>query len=266
MTSLVQTAGVLTASLLMHGLAFLAIGALPQVVVLPEERNEVAFEVVEAPPPEPEPLPETPPAPEPEAPRPVAREMPAREAPEEPPPETPPPPAAPLEEEIVNFDGTTLTNDNADPSFTMNAGNGQRMTGPLRSGNSTRRVEGDPNGMAGGTGTAPAAAGPTIVPVSDLSRRPTPPSMDRMIATLARNYPRDARDEGIAGTAVARMQISPDGRLSRIRIVSGNEHGFGDACRRSLQEMGAWSPPLDRNGQPVTTEVTFECGFTINDF
>lgn len=262
-----QTVTVLATSLILHGLAFAAIGIVRVPVFDPPERNEVAFEVEDPPPaPEPPPPPPPPPPPEVEPPRPTVREAPAREAPEETPPETPPPPPAPVEEEPVNFDGVTLSSENGDPSFTMNQGTGQHMTGPQRAGNGTRHVDGDPNGIVGGTGTAPAAAGPRMVPVADLSRRPAPPGTDRVISAMMRNYPRDAREEGIEQHAVVRMQIGADGRLSRLRIISGAEHGFGEACRQSLMQSGNWSPPLDRNGQAVATEVTFDCDFQVRSF
>ena len=268
MTSALQSVVVVSASLLLHGLAFAAIGVVPRVRFEPPETNEVNIEVVE-PEPEtpPEPPPETPPPPpEPEPVREVARELPQREAPEEPPPETPPPPPAPAAEEPINFDGVTLSSEDADSSFTMNAGNGQHMEGPLRARPGTQHVEGSPNGAPGGTGTGDAAPGPRVVAVADLSRRPAPPDMSRVISAMTRFYPRDAREDGIEGHALVRMQIAPDGRLSRFRVVSGAEHGFGEACRRALVEAGNWSAPLDRNGQSVATEVSFDCDFQISSF
>lgn len=267
MRSALQSVIVVSASLLLHGLAFAAIGIVPRVRFEPPERNEVDIEVEPpAPPPVEEPPPPAPPPPTPEPERAVARELPQREAPDEPPPETPPPPPAPVEEEPINFDGVTLSSDDADSAFTMNAGNGQHMEGPLRARPGTQHVDGDPNGVPGGTGTAPAAPGPRVVPVADLSRRPAPPDTSRVISAMTRLYPRDAREDGIEGHALVRMQIAPDGRLSRFRVVSGAEHGFGEACRRALAEAGNWSPPLDRNGQAVATEVSFDCDFQIQSF
>lgn len=101
--------------------------------------------------------------------------------------------------------------------------------------------------------------GPKIVPVSSLSRRPGAPGLD---AELERNYPVEARRAGISGTAKLRVQILPDGRVSRVERVSESYAGFGDACARTVR-AARWEPPLDADGRAVATEIVYVCKFEV---
>ena len=82
---------------------------------------------------------------------------------------------------------------------------------------------------------------------------------------LLRNFPREAREQGIFGETRVRALVLADGTLSNIRVESGGEHGFGAACRRTLAEGGKWPPPLDRGGTPVPQEIEFTCDFNVRD-
>lgn len=106
---------------------------------------------------------------------------------------------------------------------------------------------------------APAPPAPRIVEVASLGRRPKPPALD---GELERQYPPDAKRSGISGTAVLRLRIHPDGRAGEVRVVSESWQGFGAACERTVK-AGRWDPPLDRDGTPVTTEITYTCRFEV---
>ena len=135
---------------------------------------------------------------------------------------------------------------------------GKSVEGPIGSPSAAitgRSKSGIVGGMIGGTGIG------VVVDVGDLSRAPIPPALKRKLERL---YPKKARAEGVEGEAVIRMQISPDGLPTKIRVISENPTGYelGDACVKALKGEG-WEPPLDKDGKRVTTRVTYRCGFEI---
>jgi TonB family protein len=192
--------------------------------------------------------PRAPPAPAvaPRAPaaRPVVRRVVARVVA---PAATPPRPAAPVEAP-ADFSGVTLTNDGAGPGWSSAVGDGAAMRGPI----------GAPGARAA---PAPAAAppGPPLVALASLSRPPAPPDLGDV---LERHYPEPARRQGLAGEAVLRARITPDGRARDLVVVSQSLAGFGDACRATLRDS-VWSAPLDREGRAVATLVTYTCRFEV---
>ncbi|MGD8607972.1 MAG: energy transducer TonB [Myxococcales bacterium] len=204
-------------------------------------------EPVEPPPPEQAPEPVEPP------PRPKTFKAPKEppKAPEEPPaaaPETP-----------VAFDNLVLTNEGDEPSsWAVEPASGKSREGPIGrpdavvSGRSRQGVAG---GVIGGTGAG------VVVDVGDLSKQPVPPVLKQKLEKL---YPKKARQEGVEGEAVVRLQIGPDGLPSKIRVVSENPAGYqlGNACMKTLQGE-KWQPPIGKDGKPVTTRVTYRCGFEI---
>jgi len=222
-------------------------------------------EVVPEPEPEPEPEPDT----EPELPAPdpepvVQRPTPTRAPPppsEEPPPTEEPPPA---EETAADFTGMTLTNDQG-AAWNSATGNGAEMDGPVGrpgavvTGRNRRGVQG---GTPGGRGSAESEED-QLVPASDLSRRPAPPG-SRLIELLRQNYPREARNLGLEGSARVRVRVEADGRVRVLGVVSEDHDGFGQACRATLRQGGRWEPPLDRGGDAVATITTFRCTFTVD--
>ncbi|WP_394823655.1 TonB family protein [Pendulispora albinea] len=212
----------------------------------------VELTMTEAPPPPPPPPPPKVDEPEPPKPKPVPvpEKVRVQQPVKEVPPEAPPP----------QMTGRTLTDPGeGDKSWSSLTGNGQEMKGPLVV---------NPQGSPTGTGTAPAPPappapppGPRFVAVGDLSRAPRPPNLDD---ALERNYPKSARMQGIGGTAVLRAQILPDGRIGVVRRTSESFAGFGEACERTLRSAN-WSPPIDRAGLPVGTEITYTCRFDVRE-
>lgn len=256
-----------------HGGAWAALGALPpieEMLVSREVRVTLSREP-EPPPPEPEPAPEPeiaepepPPTPPPE---PTRRER-RREEPETTPDPTPavetPEEPPPMEERIEDFTGTTLTSATATAGPAVIAGSGAPITGPPGAATGTttgRSRRGAPDGAPGGTGTDEAASGDPIVPMADLSRRPRAP--EGLRDALVRHYPAEYRARGIEGSARVSFVLYPGSRLTRFRIVFESDAGFGQACREMLQESTGWDDPLDQQGNPVATRVTFTCDFSI---
>lgn len=220
-------------------------------VLEPEPMPEPEPELAPEPKPEPEPEPEPKPKPKPKPkPAPVVENKPP-----EPPPEEEPPPAP---EAPVDFTGVTLTADGSG-SWSTAVGNGQRITAPVgRIAQVTGRERtGLTGGEVGGTGTKPR-----VLQSDNLSRRPGAPQTLNQL--LEKNYPKQARNQGIEGQAVVRVRILPDGRLSVVRVKKETgRYGFGAACIATLRAGGRWVPALDQQGRPGAYEIDFPCTFEV---
>lgn len=203
----------------------------------------------------PEPLPEPPVEP----PRPPERELlpkPPRERPrpapsvEEPLPE---PPAPEAEQPPRELTGVTLTGGEG-ASFGAPQGNGGPREGAIATGIARKEV---PPRLPPVRAAAPASP---ALPLSKLSRRPVPPSLE---AALERNYPREARGLGKSGEAKVQARVEASGEIRSASIVFATSPDFGDACRRTL--VGTrWSTPLDGNGKPAATSIYYRCKFRVD--
>ena len=254
--------GLFVVSLVLHGLTFAALALAPRPSEAAIALAEVSFEVEEeevVPEPEPEEPEPEPEEPEPEEPEP--RAPPPQPEPEEQPEPEPPPPA---EETPVDFSGVTLTNEGGDGSFAVQAGSGEERTGPIGPPGvpTGRRREGVPGGTPGGTGEPQAPRGPRIVGIADLSESPVPPQ-EELRRAVAREYPDEAKQQGIEGRATVNIQINPDGRLVPLGLRSESHPGFGQACVRALRRSPRWTGPRDRDGQPVAVRSHFICTFEL---
>lgn len=198
-------------------------------------------------PPLPEPKVEPPP---PRAPAPVAKLKPA---PPEPAPEKPPEAAPP------ELTGTTLTSD-ADSTWSAPAGSGNERDGLLRTGAVSAFVP--PAPVIAAKASTPSATSQALVrpeptPLAQLSRKPSPPPL---ADALERHYPVAARRLGRSGEALVRARIEANGLLSEAQLKSETAQGFGAACRQALL-ASRWTAPLDRDGRPVATYITYRCKF-----
>ncbi len=155
---------------------------------------------------------------------------------------------APVAEPPADFSGVTLTNDGPSVGWASAQGNGKSMNGPI--------------GRPGATGlgeTTRVSDASEVVPLGSLSRPPSPPDLN---ATLEAHYPPEARRQGLAGRALMRARITADGRASNLVLLTQSAQGFGEACRSALRDA-VWTAPLDRNGRPVATLVTYTCNFEV---
>ena len=231
-----------------HGVAYASLSRTPLESAARELVSEVNFEVksLPEPPPEPEPAPK---APEPVAksnapvvqaalpnqPLPVATATAATAAP------------------ALDLSGVTLTNDTGS-GFVMPVGDGSALHGPIGLG---IRQQGS---ASAAPGAAVAPKPPGLVAASDLSEHPRPPALGGL---LRANYPEEARQRGLAGTASVRARIDPDGVIRSARLLSESSGGFGSACRRTV--VGShWSAPRDKNGGAVATEIVYTCHFEVD--
>jgi TonB family protein len=199
-------------------------------------------------------------------PPPRPRERAPKPAPDPPPPDPTPAPPAAAEETIADFSGTTLTND-AQGGWVSAVGNGASMDGPI--GRAGAAVTGrSREGVAGGTTAGEGSEGGLrLVGENNLSRRPKLPAEDLLNRALERNYPKQARQQGIEGSARIKLRVLANGKLEPVRKDSESYPGFGDACMKALREVAQQGhraePPLDRQGMPAATEVRFDCTFTV---
>jgi TonB family protein len=234
----------IVASFLLHGVAYASL-ARPPAVAKPEPRKtQLRFDVVEKAKPEKiEPPAPPPPPPKPRSLAPPPAQKLAAAAP------APAPPLAPVASE-----GVTLAGDGSGNAFSMPLGNGGALE-PAR-----HRAPEPVNTPAPLLSRpAPAAPQPPLVPVSDLSSRPTPPALG---TALERNYPADARRRGLSGTAKVRARIDPDGVVRRVTLVEESAAGFGGACSRTLTGS-RWAAPKDKAGRSVATEIRYTCRFVV---
>jgi protein TonB len=191
-------------------------------------------QVEKAPPPPPAPVAKLKPAPAPEP------------APEKPPEAAPP-----------ELTGTTLTSD-ADSTWSAPAGSGNERDGLLGTGAVSAFVPPTVVAKASApSATSQALARPEPTPLAQLSRKPVPPPL---AAALERHYPVAARRLGRSGEALVRARIEANGVLSEAQLKSETAPGFGAACRQALL-ASRWTGPLDRDGRPVATYITYRCKF-----
>lgn len=235
-----------------HGVAYASLSKAPRESQRSAEVSEMNFEL--PPLPAPEPAPEPPPSltPEPTPTRPaLATRMPAATQPTNSAPAAPQ--AAATAAPVLDLSGVTLTNDSG-AGFAMPVGDGSALHGPIGLGAPRAPTVAAPAAIAS------VAKGPALVDASDLSERPRPPSLTNL---LRQNYPEEARQRGLRGTASLRARIDPDGVIRSARMVSESAAGFGSACRRTV--LGShWSAPHDKNGSAVATEIVYTCHFEID--
>jgi TonB family protein len=236
----------LGASFVLHAAAYASVRARPRTEPA-KVKSEVAFVVTEQHPPKVT-LPEPPPP---------APEEPVVKASRSPRPE-PAPEKASQPERSGPFDltGVTLTGDGPGTGFAMPVGDGSalRATAP-------RRPVAKP---AAPEVAAPAVAresGPPLVAVADLGSRPAAPDLG---SALHRNYPEDARRRGLSGTGEVRVRIDADGVARSVAPLAESAAGFAEACRRAVKGS-RWSPPRDRSGRAVSTEVRYRCRFLVEE-
>ena len=154
----------------------------------------------------------------------------------------------------VDLSGVTLTNDSGEAGWSSVTGNGRAMLGPQGPVRTPRAIA----PVASAREPRPTDA-PALVAAADLSERPRPPALD---GVLRQNYPEEARSRGVSGTASVRARIGADGRVRQTRVLSESFSGFGDACRRTLAGS-RWSPPKNRQGSAVATEIAYTCRFVV---
>jgi protein TonB len=237
-------------SALTHGVLGWQLSNAPLSHHAPPDRDTFEVRMVTLPPPPPEPVPVPEPPPPPPPPKVKAEPRPAPRL-ENPPPAARAPAAA---EPAAPPEPTT-----APPALLADSG--------FAAGSIVQRAGAPVAALALASLAPPSLGAPAtelprrapLARLSDLSRKPRAPSLD---AALRQNYPVEQRRRGTEGQAEVRVIIDRLGRVDEVAIVSESAAGFAQACRRTL--LGSrWSEPLDRDGQPVSTRLTYRCRFEI---
>lgn len=230
-------------SFLIHGVAYASLGSAPTITKPTQRKTQLRFEVVDREKPPPEPA-EPEPKPEPSKPKPQKVL--------EPKPEPAAPPPTPVVSPPAVSDGVTLAGDGSGLGFAMPLGNGGALE--------PTRVRSLPAAPAPAVpAPTPAKVEPLLVPVGDLSSKPSPPALG---AALERNYPADARRRGLSGTAKVRARIDSDGVVRRVSLLEESGPGFGTACSKALNGS-RWAAPKDKAGRAVATEIRYTCRFVV---
>jgi protein TonB len=231
-------------SLLLHGVAYASLGSAPTLPKPRQRKTQLRFDVVHK---------EKPPSPEPAKPEPKPAKPQPQKVPEAKPEPMAPPPL-PVESPPAVSDGVTLAADGSGPGFAMPLGNGGSLE-PTR----VRSLPAVNAPAPAAPAPTPAKGEPALVPVGDLSAKPSPPALG---AALERNYPADARRRGLSGTAKVRARIDPDGVVRRVSLLEESGPGFGTACSKALNGS-RWAAPRDKAGRAVATEIRYTCRFVV---
>lgn len=248
--------GLFGISLGTHMALMAVLGFMPSPAARLKQQVEMEIQAEQEPPPPPPPPAAEPPKPHEPAARPKLAPKAAPKLAEPAPPKAE---AKPAEEAPVDLTGVTLTGGDGS-SWSSVVGNGAALKGPAsRIGRVTgNNRAGASDGVVGGRGKAPV-----LVNEASLSRKPIPP--EGMDALLVQYYPARARAQGVAGSALLRVRILADGRVGEMKIVrESDDYGFGVACTKLLQ-LRRWQAPLDRRGEPVSTEISYLCEFEVSN-
>jgi TonB family protein len=161
----------------------------------------------------------------------------------------------------VDLTGVTLTGESG-ASWSSVVGNGDNIDAPLRapviatpkptlSADSARLK----SNLVKDGGIIP------VVTLRELSIKPVPPSLNRQLAS---NYPPKAKRLGISGKSVVTARVDADGVVRLVKTVFESSEGFGAACQSTLMNS-RWTPPRDKEGRMVATQVQYTCDFRVED-
>jgi TonB family protein len=170
-----------------------------------------------------------------------------------------PPKVTPVAQAPADLTGVTLTGSDGAGWASM-TGNGQAIDTPIVPTVSAQTATEVQQSSRPTQVTRPLPPPVPVVPVKDLASKPTPPVLN---TSLLANYPALAKRQGLAGSAKLLVRIDPDGVVRQCTVRSESNPDFGAACRRTL--LGSrWSPPRDRLGNAVVTQVYYTCDFRVN--
>ncbi|MCP4196424.1 MAG: hypothetical protein GY762_04670 [Proteobacteria bacterium] len=112
------------------------------------------------------------------------------------------------------------------------------------------KATGDKDGKPGGTGP---------ISLKNLSRRPRPKSG----AISLPPYPLEARRDGIEGAVVLQVFINREGIVYKARVIKDPGGRLGEVARLAMLKE-KWTPPLDKQGKPVSTVIIYSYRFVLD--
>lgn len=83
-----------------------------------------------------------------------------------------------------------------------------------------------------------------------------------VISEVRAPYPPEARKQGIEGQVVLLVTIDDEGRVARVKHVSGPGHGLDEAADQAVRQF-KWKPAR-YNGTAVATEIRYTYTFEID--
>jgi periplasmic protein TonB len=185
--------------------------------------------------------PEPPPPEEKEEPKPIIKQA-------TPPPDAPPqPPAAAEAAKVLTAEPDP--NEPVDMTNTIVQGNADNYAGGQSANNGTSKkavanMNAQPNGVPGGTGTAPAPAAPRV----DRSRKA---SLSGSSDWTDCPFPAEADAEQIDQAFVLiQVRVKPDGNPETVTVVQDPGHGFGREARKCAMRK-KYTNALDPDGNPM---------------
>jgi protein TonB len=234
----------LVLSTAIHGGALLALSAESRHVRPPptiDQEINVEIHDVQKPPPPPPPPPVTPPEP----PKPVARiarVMPKTEAPPPPTPVAPPPPnkPAPAPTTAPIRIGVSLDSTTKNGAFAAPVGNTLYGVAPK---------------VAPAPDAKPYWAAKYVAP-QQVAELPV------LVGEVKAPYPPAARKAGIEGQVILLLTIDENGKVARVRKVTGPGHGLDEAAVLAAGQFTF--KPARYNGQAVATEIRYVYSFEID--
>ena len=241
------------ATLAIHGLFAAGLHAAEGLVktMRPPSPLEVTFEVKPPPPPPPPPPPIVEPPPPEEKPK-VAEKKPpkkvatVKEPPREPPPEVPPPAPGPPDDDAPA----------AQRVYVM-PGGGMVVNPGSATGTATGRPGGTGKGTGGGGPPGSTGSG-KAVPLASVSRMPEALGD----YDLSKDYPAEAKRNGIQGEVAVRLLVGADGRVTETKLARGLSGGLNEKAIE-LGRRIRFKPALDDSGAPVATWITWTFNFRL---
>jgi protein TonB len=237
-----QGALALLASLALHATAIWGLYRGTLSVQSKPRRDEISVEIAHRPPSKP---PEPPPAPKPEPHRVIPRVPSAARPLLKPPPAAPPPP----NQKIAK---------SAEPPPPIHIGVSLEST--VSSGAVAVPVGNSLYGQAPTVAPTPAEVKPywaeKYVPPFQVAELPV-----LEVEVKVSPYPPEARKAGIEGQVIALLTIDDQGRVARVRKLSGPGHGLDEAAVGALRKFRF--KPARFNGQAVATEIRYTYSFEI---
>lgn len=131
---------------------------------------------------------------------------------------------------------------------------------------------GSGSGIGSGSGSGGAVAEHPIKPVTPPPPPPPvqkeepkpkgetrPPKITKQIRPI---YPSDAKDDGVEGTVVMLITVSPNGKISHVKIVEGSGDRRLDRAAEQTVKMWEYEPAL-RDGIPAEATIRVRVQFRI---
>lgn len=153
--------------------------------------------------------------------------------------------------------------------FTMSAGVNPELTAG----------QGENGFQQGTTGLGDPTVPPMRAPPRARPRPPLPPppmprprrprpvrvyvkTMPRVVQVPRVPYPRVARREGVEGTVKLEVTVGKDGRVLRVKVLSGVGYGLDQAAVRALQRA-RFKPAMGSNGKPMVYTIRYRYTFRL---